>query len=58
MAVDIERFNERPLAAPMATTPAAPPGAPIGDPGMDYVSRLLEPYCSRDPRPFGLVGGR
>lgn len=58
MAADIERFNERPLAAPMATTPAPPPGAPIGDPGMDYLSRLLEPYCSQDARPLGLLGGR
>ncbi len=58
MAADIERFKERPLAAPLATTPTAPPGAPIGDPGMDFLSRMFEPYCSRDTVALGLLGGR
>ena len=55
MAADIERFNERPLGAPMAATPVAPPGAPIGDPGMDFLSRMLEPYCSQDTWVPGLL---
>ena len=58
MAVDIERFNQRPLAAPLAATPSAPPGAPIGDPGMNYLSRFLEPFCSQDTLAFGLLGRR
>lgn len=58
MAMDIERFNERPLGAPLAATPVAPPGAPIGDPGMDFLSRMFEPYCSQDPVALGLPGGR
>ena len=58
MALDIERFNDRPLASPMATTPVAPPGAPIGDPGMNYLSRMLEPLCSQDTSALGLLGGR
>lgn len=49
IAQDIERFNERPLTTPLAVTPAAPPGAPIGEPGMDYLRRLIEPFCSEDP---------
>ena len=57
MAVDIERFNQRPLAAPLAATPSAPPGAPIGDPGMNYLSRFLEPFCSHDTL-AGLLGRR
>jgi len=47
MAIDIERFKARPLAAPTAMTPVAPPGAPIGEPAMDFLSRL-EPFCSQD----------
>ena len=54
MASDIERFNQRPLAAPMATMPVAPPGAPIGDPGMDFLPRMLEPFCSQDTSTFAL----
>ena len=57
MAVDIERFNQRPLGAPLAATPSAPPGAPIGDPGMNYLSRFLEPFCSHDTL-AGLLGRR
>ena len=58
MAADIERFKERPLAAPMATTQVAPPGAPIGEPSMNFLARVLEPYCSQDTLAFGLLGGR
>jgi len=54
MASDIERFNQRPLAAPMATMPVAPPGAPIGDPGMDFLPRMLKPFCSQDTSTFAL----
>lgn len=54
MASDIERFNQRPLAAPMATMPVAPPGAPIGDPGIDFLPRMLEPFCSQDTSTFAL----
>jgi hypothetical protein len=57
IAADIERFNRRPTAAPLAVTPAAPPGAPIGDPGLNYLSTLLEPFCSQDTF-FGRLGGR
>ena len=58
MAIDIERFNDRPLAAPLAATPAVPPGAPIGDPGMNYLARTLAPYCSQDTSLFARGGGR
>ncbi len=58
MAADIERFKERPTVAPLATTPAAPPGAPIGDPGMDFLSRMLEPLCSQDWPGLRLRAGR
>ncbi|MBK5256710.1 MAG: zinc-dependent metalloprotease [Vicinamibacteria bacterium] len=58
IAQDIERFNERPLTAPLMTTPTAPPGAPIGDPGMDYLRRVIEPFCSREASAFGVFGDR
>jgi hypothetical protein len=58
MAQDIERFNARPSTAPLATTPIPPPGAPIGDPGMDFLSRRIEPYCSQDSLVLGPLGGR
>ncbi len=58
MALDIERFNDRPLTGPLAAmTPAVPPGAPIGDPGMNFLSRL-EPFCSQDWSGLRFRGGR
>ena len=48
LAQDIERFGNRAFSVSAPTAPAAPPGAPIGDPGMDYLGRFLEPYCSQD----------
>jgi hypothetical protein len=56
IALDIERFNERPLTTPLGATPIPPPGAPIGDPGMDYLRRTMEPWCSQDPSALGLLG--
>jgi hypothetical protein len=53
MARDIERFNQRPSAAPLMMTPTAPPGAPIGDPGMSYPWNLIEPACSQERFPLG-----
>ena len=58
MAQDIQRFNARPSTAPLMTTPTAPPGAPIGDPGMSYLWRLVEPFCSQDSSPFGSLVDR
>jgi hypothetical protein len=58
MALDIERFNDRALAAPLATMPAVPPGAPIGDPGMNHLFRMIEPVCSQDTSTFALRGRR
>ena len=48
LALDIERFLERP-AAPASTppSPAVPPGAPIGEPAMDWLRRV-EPWCTWD----------
>jgi hypothetical protein len=57
MAIDIERFKDRPLGPPTAATPAAPPGAPIGEPAMDFLSRL-EPFCSQDFSGLRLRDGR
>ena len=53
MAQEIQRFNTRPSMAPLTTAPIAPPGAPIGDPGMNYLWRFVEPFCSQDPSAFG-----
>ena len=58
MMQDIQRFNTRPLMASLITTPSAPPGAPIGDPGMNYLWRFVEPFCSQDPSAFGLLVDR
>jgi|CXWL01.1.fsa_nt_gi hypothetical protein len=48
MARDIERFDDRAMAAPLVAAPNAPPGAPIGDPGLNHLWRLVEPSCSQD----------
>ncbi len=58
MAQDIQRFNARPSPAPLVATPIPPPGAPIGDPGMDFLSRVIEPFCSQDSLGIGLFGGQ
>ncbi|MEO5762912.1 MAG: zinc-dependent metalloprotease, partial [Vicinamibacteria bacterium] len=55
LAQDIQRFNERSSTAPLGRTPVAPPGAPIGDPGMSYLWRFVQPYCSEDHAAFNLL---